>query len=186
VLTITNDGGPRLETLATGFHRWALRGGASAEAFRALVASGIDWLLRSERAGSASPLEVSRTVPRGLPVTFRWVAASPPDSLRVRLDDGTATWTTLLHLGPDGSAELTLEPGIYRWTAEPPGLSGVAAVEAYSDEFVPAPVALPEGTGGTRAGTGATQYLRERWWVFLLAIVALVMEWAWRQRRGLP
>lgn len=176
----------RLETRATGFYRWSLRGGSSLEAFRALVSSGVDWLLRASREGRPAPLHVSRTVTRGVPVTFRWVASDPPDSLELRLSEGEATRTVMLELGPNGSAELHLMPGTYRWYAEPPGVGGLLAVEAYSDEFVPGPITLKAGEGAVGRESGADGYLRERWWVFLLAIAALVFEWAWRQRRGLP
>jgi hypothetical protein len=187
VLAIADgDGARRLVTLATGFHRWSLRGGASTQAFRAVVSSGVDWLLDSGRRERSAALEVSRTVTRGQPVTFRWVAAGQPESLMVRLDDGTTTQTTVLSLGPDGSAEFLLEPGTYQWTAEPSGQSGMLAVESYADEFVPAPITLPAEVGGNVTARGTVEYLRDRWWVFLLAITALVTEWAWRQRKGLP
>jgi len=28
--------------------------------------------------------------------------------------------------------------------------------------------------------------LRDRWWLFVVVIGALVAEWAWRRREGLP
>jgi len=28
--------------------------------------------------------------------------------------------------------------------------------------------------------------LRDRWWLFVLAIAAFATEWAWRRRQGLP
>jgi hypothetical protein len=180
------DAARSLEMLATGFYRWSLRGGASTQAFRTIVSSGVDWLLRSGRRRRSAPLDVSRTVTRGQPVTFRWVATDQPESLTVRLDDGVITRTAVLSLGPDGSAELPLEPGTYRWAAEPSAQSGLLAVESYADEFVPAPITLPaEAAENVTAGRTA-EYLRDRWWAFLLAIAAFVAEWAWRQRRGLP
>ncbi len=187
VLAIADDDAVRgLETLATGFYRWSLRGGASTQAFRTIVSSGVEWLLRSDRRQRSAPLDVSRTVTRGQPVTFRWVATDQPESLTVRLDDGAITQTAVLPLGPDGSAELPLEPGTYRWEAQPSGQGGLLAVESYADEFVPAPITLPAEAAENLTAGRTAEYLRDRWWVFLLAIAALVAEWAWRQRRGLP
>ncbi len=79
-----------------------------------------------------------------------------------------------------------LEPGIYRWTAAAvPGASGVTVVEDYSDEFHPRAVTL-----GAEVSESGLQLIvrraREVWWLFSLAIVALLVEWGWRQRRGLP
>jgi len=28
--------------------------------------------------------------------------------------------------------------------------------------------------------------LRDRWWLFAIAIAAFAAEWAWRRRQGLP
>ncbi len=186
-LVVIADGADRrLETLGSGFSRWVLRGGASAEAFRTLVAAGTDWLLQSGQADRPTVLRAARSVQRGLPVTFRWVDDSIPDSVMVRLSSGTDERDVVLHFAADGTAETLLSDGIYRWTTGQPGLTGRFVVEAYSDEFVPSPVVLPEPMGGAVPPSRAVSYLRERWWVFLLAIGALVIEWAWRQRGGLP
>jgi hypothetical protein len=77
-----------------------------------------------------------------------------------------------------------LDPGVYRWRAADLNASGLVVVEEYSDEFVARPVAVPAGSAWqppTRR-VGA----RETWWMFALALGALVVEWAWRIRRGLP
>jgi hypothetical protein len=186
LVVMADVAGRRLETLGEGFSRWVLRGGASAEAFRTLVAAGTDWLLQSGRAGRRPVLDVTRTVQRGVPVSFRWVGDPSPDSLAVRLSSGTVERDIVLRFATDGTADTLLPTGTYRWEAGQLGIAGWFAVEEYSDEFVPAPVALAEPVGSTLGDFRARSYLRERWWVFLLAIIALVMEWAWRQRRGLP
>ncbi len=59
------------------------------------------------------------------------------------------------------------------------------AVETYSDEWRPRAPVLSAQTGeatGRRSSVG----LRDRWWLFLVAIAALAAEWTLRRRQGLP
>lgn len=187
VVVATDSAGRRtLTTGAAGFWRWAFRGGASREAYRTLLAAGIEWLLEGTGRDREAPVIADRVVPRGVPVTFRWVgSAEMPDSTRVEFAGPDSSGTAVLVWGPDGRAAVPLGPGVYRWRV--PGLAdagGIAAVEAYSPEFVPrAPVAATSGAAPTHA---ARVGLRDVWWMFVLAIAALVTEWAWRIRRGLP
>jgi hypothetical protein len=185
VLVGSDTAGRRELTMAgTGLWRWALRGGAAAEAYRTLVAAGTDWLLASEAPPREAPLSAARVTMRGTPVAFRWRGAAPPDSLAVTLEGGEATQTVILRFDADGLALVTLQPAVYQWSA--PSVAGardVAVVEPYSHEFVPRPVArLSAAPAGF---TRVERYARERWWLFLLALAAFVAEWAWRQRRGL-
>jgi len=50
------------------------------------------------------------------------------------------------------------------------------------------PPATPVLTGqqGIPAGRVARIGLRDRWWLFAIAIAAFAAEWAWRRRQGLP
>ena len=186
LVVIASDGTRRLETLGDGFARWVLRGGASAEAFRALVAVGTDWLLRSGHSDRRPPLTVTRAVQRGLPSTFRWTGGPAPDTVVVRLSSDRGDREVVLHLAADGSADTVLPTGVYAWSTGQFGVPGRFVVEEYSDEFVPSTVALPAPMGrGGRASRSAS-YLREHWWLFVLAIGSLALEWAWRQRGGLP
>lgn len=175
-----------LTTAGTGAWRWAFRGGASREAYRSLLAAGVEWLL--ERGASvAGPLDADRVVSRGAPVTFRWRAGDPPDSLAVRLTTAPGERTVTLRFAADGMAEVPLPPGVYRWAAAalPAAAVGVTVVEAYSAEIPPAPVAALAGAGG--AGTTlAVRDARAAWWLYAAVVLALLGEWAWRQRRGLP
>jgi hypothetical protein len=80
---------------------------------------------------------------------------------------------------------MALPPGVYRWRAGgPTAAAGTVAVEEYSPEFVPraptVPAGRPVATRVARVG------LRELWWGFAVAGLALLAEWAWRVRRGLP
>jgi hypothetical protein len=183
VLVGTDTAGQReLTTAGAGVWRWAFRGGAAAEAYRALVAAGVDWLLASEVPARQVSLTTAGVTMRGTPVAFRWRGDSPPDSLAVTLEAGEETQTVTLRFDADGVALVLLEPGVHAWSIVG-GVGGVAVVEPYSDEFVPRPVARL--TAGAAGFTWVETYAREWWWLFLVALVAFAAEWAWRQRRGL-
>jgi len=173
-----------LRTLGSGFYRWSLRGGAGREALRSLVAAGTDWLLASSGPEARSPLVVDRDVTRGTPVNFRWRAAEVPDSLPITLTSGVDRREIVLRFDATGGAGLLLPVGVHRWSAPGLGAAGTVAVEPYSEEFPPAPVSI--AAGGTAESPGVPSRLRDRWWLYLLVVVVLVGEWAWRQRRGLP
>jgi hypothetical protein len=185
VLVGTDTAGQReLTTAGAGVWRWAFRGGAAAEAYRALVAAGVDWLLASEVPARQVSLTTADVTMRGTPVVFRWRGDSPPDSLAVTLEAGEETQTVTLRFDADGVALVLLEPGVYAWsTPAAPGAGGIAVVEPYSDEFAPRPVTRL--TAGAAGFMWVETYARERWWLFLMALVAFAAEWAWRQRRGL-
>jgi len=178
-LTVTGD----------GLWRWALRGGAPREAYRAVVAAGTDWLLGADVAGPGGPLAVVSEVPRGVPAVFRWRAGEPPDSVVVRFT-GAASRTAALRFDGEGRAPVLLEPGVYQWALADPRAGvrtagGTLVVEEYSDEFRSraASLAPAPGSGGFM---NTFQRARHRWWLFGLVLVALVAEWTWRLRRGLP
>jgi hypothetical protein len=92
-----------------------------------------------------------------------------------------------LRFDAGGRAELRLEPGVYRYLAVDPGGAerGMVAVDTYSDEWRPSAAVLASqpGAPGERRTNVA---LRDRWWLFVLAIGAFAAEWAWRRRQGLP
>jgi hypothetical protein len=185
VLVGTDTAGQReLTTAGAGVWRWAFRGGAAAEAYRALVAAGVEWLLASEVPARQASLAAAGVTMRGTPVAFRWHGDSPPDSLVVALEAGGERQSVNLRFDAGGVALVPLEPGVYAWSASAGGRArGVAVVEPYSDEFVPRPVArLGAGAPGF---TWLMTYAREWWWLFMMALVAFAAEWAWRQRRGL-
>lgn len=174
-----------LTTTADGLWRWALRGGASREAYRAVLAAGVDWLVAAPRAGGTARVSATEVVPRGVPVAFRWHGDTVPAGPVTIALTGDTSRTVALAFDARGQAEVSLAPGVYQWRATAtPGAAGTVVVEEYSDEFVPRPVAVPAGTDweGMRRRVSA----RETWWVFVIALGALVAEWAWRIRRGLP
>src|SRR6267154_747228 len=84
-----------------------------------------------------------------------------------------------------GRAELLLTPGAYRYALSGGPEQGVVAVETYSDEWLPRVPALSAQPGEATSRFAAIG-LRDRWWLFALAIAALATEWALRRRQGLP
>ena len=176
MLTVTGD----------GLWRWALRGGAAREAYRALLASGLDWLLGGGGVAARAVVTATEVVPRGTPVAFRFMGDSVPDSLRVSVTDGRSSTELTLRLDAEGSALAWFAPGAYRWSVRGrPPVAGAFVVEAYSDEFPPRAVTLASRGGQGRAVLAAS-YARQRPWLFALVILALAAEWIWRHRRGLP
>jgi hypothetical protein len=145
------------------------------------VAAALDWLL-PVRGTERGNLVASLVVERGLPIEFRWRAGAPPDSLVVTFE-GAASRADTIRFAPDGTALVALPPGIYRWRAA--GSGGLVAVESFSREYLPQPVAA---LAGAEAGDGRSvaRTLRAAWWPFALALAALFAEWAWRQWQGLP
>jgi hypothetical protein len=174
-----------LVTTGEGMWRWALRGGAALEAYRALLAAGTDWLLGPAAVRGRGRLSASEVVARGLPVVFQWLGDSVPPTVALNVTGPDSTRRMVLALDPRGAAEAFFEPGAYQWRAvSPAGATGVVVVEPYSDELHPGPVAA--FAPGLVPARRAAVSVRASWWVFALAIGALVIEWGWRMRRGLP
>ena len=188
VVTLSQRAGARRAVVAAGgLYRWAFRGGASGDAYRALVAGLTDWLLEQGAGSRERFLPVTYEVPNGKPVLWRWTGSGEPRDVVVSLAANGAQRVDTLRFDASGRAELRLPPEVYHYAASDAGgvERGVVAVDAYSDEWQPAaPVlATQPGTPGGRLTSAA---LRDRWWLFVVVIGALVAEWAWRRREGLP
>ena len=185
---LADSAGRRSATVLTdGLWRWQFRGGAAAVAYRTLVAGMVDWLLGGDR-GSGTADRVApedRVVPNGMPVVWNWTGLGEPRSVAVRLDAPAGARTDTLRFGPEGRTELLLPPGVYRYRVAGGEEQGVVVVETYSDEWRPQRVALTSQAGAPAVRL-VTVELRARWWLFVLAIMAFVAEWAWRRRQGLP
>jgi len=187
IVTLEERNGERIATVrAAGLWRWAFRGGAAQEGYRSVVAALVDWLLRERGAGNrqrAAP--VALEAPNGLPIVWRWTSpdTSRPLAITLRSDDTTRTDT--LRFDAAGRAELLLPPGVYRYTLSGGPEQGVVAVETYSDEWLPHTPAL-SAQPGEATSRFASIGLRDRWWLFVIAIAALATEWAMRRRQGLP
>jgi hypothetical protein len=181
-----SSGTRHLTTAGLGLWRWVLRGGAAREAYRAVVAAGTDWLLRTGAVETRAPLTVEPVAQRGEPLVFRWTGQDIPDSTVVSLAGPDSAVTVILRYDPAGTAMVLLEPGVYRWSAAGVrNASGIAVVEQYSDEYHPRSVTLTAGLGESRMRL-MVRRAREAWWLFLIAMAAFLSEWGWRQRRGLP
>ena len=186
VIALSQRDGKRRATIAAGgLYRWAFRGGASAEAYRALVAGLTDWLLAGGTGSGERFLPVTTVTANGLPLQWRWTAAGEPRDVVLSLTTARGQRQDTLRFDAGGRAELWLPPGQYRYAAAEGPERGLVAVDTYSDEWRPAPVVVapqPGATGGRLAGVA----LRDRWWLFVAAIAAFAGEWAWRRRQGLP
>ena len=150
------------------------------------MAALVDWLLRERGAGSrerAVPLALEAA--NGLPIVWRWTSSDTARALAVRLRTGDTTRTDTLRFDAAGRAELLLPPGAYRYALSGGPEQGVVAVETYSDEWLPRAPAL-SAQPGEATSRFASIGLRDRWWLFIIAIAALATEWALRRRQGLP
>ena len=190
VLVLSEGGGGgarRADIAAGGLYRWAFRGGASTEAYRAVVAALADWLLEGEggRGKGERAVPEARVVANGFPVVWRWTGSGAPRDLVATLAAGNVARRDTLRFDASGRSELRLPPGVYRYALARGAERGIVAVETYSDEWRPAPPQLHAQTGAP-AGRLETVGARDRWWLFALVVAALTAEWAWRRRQGLP
>ena len=186
VMLEQRDGARQATVTAAGLWRWAFRGGAAGEAYRSLIAALVDWLLREQGAGSRErAVPEALEAPNGLPIVWRWSAAEDPQPLAITLRAGDSTRADTLRFDPAGRAELLLPPGVYRYGLRGGPEQGVVAVETYSDEWLPRAPSLTAQPGEATARL-ASVGLRDRWWLFVIAIAALATEWALRRRQGLP
>ena len=185
-----NGNSRQITVTASGLWRWAFRGGAAEQAYRGLVAGMVDWLLGEQGAGRRErAVPVTLEVPNGLPLVWRWTGAGDPRPLAILMEGAAPAApprADTLRFDAAGRAELLLPPGVYRYALAGGGgpERGVVAVETYSDEWIPRPPSLGAQPGEAR-GRVASIGLRDRWWLFVIAIAALATEWAWRRRQGL-
>lgn len=186
VVLLSESGGARRATvLASGLWRWGFRGGASGVAYRELVGALTDWLVAAPGAAAERATPERYATPDGLPFRFRWTGPGRPHDLAVTLAGPSGTRVDTLRFDAGGTATLALPPGEYRYALAGGSEQGLLAAETYSDEWRPQPVTL-RAQRGSVARVRGTLALRDRWWLFTLAVVALLGEWAWRRREGLP
>lgn len=165
-----------------GLWRWRFRGGSSEQGYRSLVAATVSWLLAAPDSASGLARPVRAVVQQGRPVVFQWTGAGPSRPLTVALA-GQAQRTDTLRFDGDGRALLWLPAGQYRYRLED-GVSGLVAIEVYSDEFLPRPVVLAEQLPAEVTGSRHTSP-RDWPWLFAIAVAALCGEWMVRRRMGL-
>jgi hypothetical protein len=185
-VVLSERGGTRRVVIgAGGLYRWAFRGGASGEAYRALVAGLVDWLLGGGEGRGERFAPLTYEVPNGMPLLWRWAGSSAPRDIVISLDAAQRQRVDTLRFDAAGRAELRLPPGAYRYSAAGGTERGLVAVDTNSDEWLPAAAVLTSQPGEP-GGRLVSVALRDRWWLFALAIGAFTAEWAWRRRQGLP
>ena len=178
------DGRRRIVTVAVdGLWRWAFRGGQSEQAYRNWVAATASWLLAAPDT-TAGLVRLSRTVvQQGRPLVFEWAGPGAPADVALGWQGDSTTGTDTLHFDAAGRALLWLPPGNYAWRLARGG-AGRAAVEQYSDEFLPRPRTISPHTARLGVPAGRTS-VRDWRWLFGVAIIALALEWWWRRRLGM-
>ncbi|HEX9754933.1 MAG TPA: hypothetical protein VGA42_04465 [Gemmatimonadales bacterium] len=170
---------------ARGLWRWAFRGGAGEQAYRALVAATVDWLLAAHPPEQGRVRALRRVTPAGRPLLFGWIGGGEPEPVPVRFQsvgDGPPR-TDTLRFDASGVAAVHLEPGVYTYGVEGRA-QGTVAVETYSEEWFPRPIVLEQAEPTSPAQSGERRP-REEPWLYLLAVAAFAAEWAVRRRMGL-
>jgi hypothetical protein len=188
IVLLTQRGGGEREAIVTaaGLWRWAFRGGAADQAYRTLIAGLVDWLLKEQGTPTRErAVPEALEVPNGLPVVWRWTSSDSSRPLAVTLGNGPTMRTDTLRFDAARRAELLLPPGMYQYALAGGPERGVVAVEEYSDEWRPRAPSIGSQPGEATARL-ASVGLRDRWWLFVIAMAALATEWALRRRQGLP
>jgi hypothetical protein len=178
------EGRRRVVTVAAdGLWRWAFRGGQSEQAYRNWVAATASWLLAAPDTTSGTVRLTRTVVQQGRPLVFEWAGSGAPTDVAIGWQADSSRGTDTLHFDAAGRALLWLPPGAYAWRLARGG-AGQAAVERYSDEFLPRPRTV--GAHAARLGVpGSRTSVRDWRWLFGVAIIALALEWWWRRRLGM-
>jgi hypothetical protein len=169
--------------LADGLWRWAFRGGASEQTYRAWVASAVSWLLAGPDTASGVARPVRAVVENGRPVIFEWIGGGSPKAAAIQWSGAPDGAADTLRFDGAGRAAVRLPPGTYRYRLAAGG-SGTVAVEAYSTELLPRPPGLAPRTG-VAAATGSQRSSRDLPWLFVAAVLGFSGEWLARRRMGL-
>jgi hypothetical protein len=179
------EAGPSREVtvLADGLWRWAFRGGASEQTYRAWVAATVSWLLAGADSAQGVARPVRAVVPNGRPLVFEWIGGGLPKATPVQWTGAPPGPPDTLRFDGAGHAEVRLPPGTYRYRLGLGG-SGMVGVESYSDELLPRDPALTS-RDGRMAARRAERSSRDLPWLFLAAVLGLSCEWAARRRMGL-
>ena len=190
------EGRRRTVVLASGFWRWAFRGGSEREAYRRLWAGVAGWLLASSPGGEGTVVVPSRRVwSAGEPMVWRapGMIAEEIDLTLTAAD--SVVMDTVVVLDQAGIARTRgLPPSTYTYRAareDAAGSVGSGRVESelYSRDLLRQPSEVPgdgaEGVGVTRSGGGTGRPLRTHPAPYLLILALLTGEWIGRRRGGL-
>ncbi len=172
-----------VSVLADGLWRWAFRGGASEQTYRAWVAATVSWLLAGADSVRGVARPVRPVVQNGRPIVFEWTGGGAPRPTALEWIGAPPGAADTLRFDGAGRAEVRLPPGTYRYRLGPGG-GGTVAVESYSEELLPREPAL--ATRAARAaGSRSERSSRDLPWLFLAAVLGLTGEWVARRRMGL-
>ena len=185
IIGSSRRGSRRVAIGTQGLWRWAFRGGSSEQAYRSLFASVVDWLIAVEDTARGRARPVRPVVENGLPVVFAWSGSGSAEPVAIKITgaDAQVAFDDSLRFDGNGRASVALAPGVYRYQLQPGG-RGVVAVEQYSEEWFPRRSVLSDAAA-VAAPAERRQGIRERWWLFAIALVALCGEWVVRRRMGL-
>jgi hypothetical protein len=183
VLTGGERGGSRrVLTAAEGLWRWAFRGGASEQSYRALVASTVSWLVGGREGAGGIARPVRSVVPNGRPLVFQWNGTGQPRPAPIGFRSGDALLGDTLRFDAQGRAEVRLPSGSYRYDIA--GGGGTVVIEEWSEEFLPHPQTILAAEPVVR---GVPRSVSARAWLplFALCIACFAGEWWFRRRLGL-
>ena len=191
-----DEGRRRTVVLASGFWRWAFRGGSEREAYRQLWAGVAGWLLASPPQGEGSVVFPAKRV---------WSVAEPmvwraPGMIGEEIDvtltiADSVVMDTVVAVDQTGVARTRgLPPSSYTYRvardsgAGPVG-SGRVESELHSLELFRQPSEVSQGAADgvrvTRSGGGTGRPLRTHPVPYVLILVLLTGEWIGRRRGGL-
>ncbi len=168
----------------SGYWRWRFRAGASTEAFSALWGGVFDWMAAGgdDRRGAVPASAWTRA---GEQIVWRRGARRDSIVTVTLRSSGDARVDTVVLRFP-GSATVAESPplpiGEYDITV--PGGRTRLVVSA-SREWLPRRPTVASGNKGTARPSGLAPRLRDVWWAYVIALVALCTEWLVRRSAGL-
>ncbi|MEN8143351.1 MAG: hypothetical protein ABFS14_00230 [Gemmatimonadota bacterium] len=191
---ILETGNRRVGVIAgTGMWRWATRGAAARQAYRALYASMMGWLLEDEAGTPVTLLEVGE----GGRDRIGWrIAAGVTElALTVRDSSGAAVWSDSSPALPGGGERTVdgplLEPGAWSYRADGKTRgSSMASQRPFAiptlAELLPRDRQEPLTLASQPlAGASPSRASERPWWPLAAAVLLLCLEWIWRRRIGL-
>jgi hypothetical protein len=183
---VVGDDQPRrvITVTASGTWRWALRGGAWADAHRTLWGSVFDRLAITGTERRAVGLGAT-VVREGEPL--RWRRGTTQDSLvRVVLRASTAgAGDTLTLRFADDQREVLTAPLVAGEYTAVFAADTLRVVVSRSAEWLPrrAPQ-LPEPAAAVAPPSGG-RTVRDLWWLYVALVLTLCVEWVARRQQGL-